>query len=138
MGKPTFTPGQEEAKARAKKLTPYMALATKIEQIVPGQTLRFKIPETWGGDFITVGLNPQEPQTGRKYILSMENTVHGMPGQKRTIMYVSDQPMGIAASIMDRNGELFVIAEKTPASTEKVPADARKEAESTGKVGTVV
>jgi hypothetical protein len=119
LGKPTFTPEQEEAKAKAKKLTPYMALATEIEQIVPGQTLRFKIPETWGGNFITVELNPQEPQTGRKYILSMENAIHGMPAQKRTIMYVSDKPMEIAASIMDRNGELFAVAGEKPVSAEK-------------------
>ena len=138
LGQPVLKPEQEEAKAMAKKLTPYMALASRIEQLTPGQILRFKIPETWGGNFITVKLNPQDPQTGRKYILSMENAVHGMPGQKRTIMYVSDKPIEIAASIMDRNGELFVAAGEKPVSTEKVPADAKKEEESTRKVGTVV
>ena len=138
LGQPVLKPEQEEAKAKAKKLAPYMALASRIEQLTSGQILRFKIPETWGGDFISVELNPRYPQDGRKYILSMENSVHGMPGQKRTIMYVSDKSMEIAASIKDRNGELFVTAEETAVSTEKVPADAKKEAESTGKVGTVV
>ena len=45
LGQPTLTPEQEEAKAKAKKLAPYMSLANQIEQLVPGQTLRFKIPE---------------------------------------------------------------------------------------------
>lgn len=138
LGRPTLTPKQEEAKAKAKKLAPYVALASKIEQLTPGQTLRFKIPETWGGSFITVQLNPQDPQTGRKYILSIENAVQGMPGDKRTIMYVTDQPIEIAASIMDRNGELFVAAGEKPASTEKVAVDVKKEAESAGKAGTAV
>ena len=137
-GQPTLTPEQEEAKAKAKKLAPYMALASQIEQLVPGQTLRYRIPETWGGNFITVELNPQYPQKGRKYILSIENAVHGMPSGKKTIMYDSDNPIEIATSILDRNGELFVVAEETPVSTEKVAVNAKKEAEGTGKGGTVV
>jgi hypothetical protein len=118
-GLPTLTPQQEEAKAKAKKLAPYQTLVTKIEQIFPGQSLRFKIPETWGGSFITVQLNPQYPQSGQKYILSLENAVNGMPGDKRAIMYVTDQPLEIAASIMERNGELFVLAGERPVSAEK-------------------
>jgi len=133
VGLPTFTPEQEEAKAKAKKLAPYMALAGQIEQLVPGQTLRYKIArETWGGDFVTVELNPQHPQKGRKYILSIENAVNGMPGGKKSIIYDSDQSIELAASVLDRNGEPFVVAEEIPVSAE------RKEAENTGKGGTVV
>jgi len=133
-GRPTLTPEQEEAKAKAKKLAPYMSLANQIEQITPGQTLRYKIPEPekWGCGFLTVELNPQYPQKGRKYILSTENIVHGMPGGKKSIMYDSDKSIEIANSIHDRNGELFVVAEEIPVSAEK------KEAENTGKAGTVV
>jgi hypothetical protein len=133
LGRPTFTPEQEKAKAKAKKLAPYMSLANQIEQLIPGQTLRYKIArETWGSDFITVELNPQYPQKGRKYILSTENLVHGMPDGKKTIIYDSDNSIEIATSIHDRNGELFVVAEEIPISAEK------KEAENTGKAGTVV
>ena len=140
VGQPTFTPEQEEAKAKAKNLAPYMALAGRIEQITLGQTLRFKIPEpeTWGGGFLTVELNPQYPQKGRKYILSTENIVNGMPGGKKIIMYDSDKSIEIANSIHDRNGELFVVAEEIPVSAGKVAADAKKEAGSAGKAGTVV
>ena len=131
-GQPTLRPEQEEAKAKAKKLAPYMALAGRIEQITPGQSLRHKIVrETWGGDFVTVELNPQYPQKGRKYILSIENMVNGMPGGKKTIMYDSDKSIEIANSIHDRDGELFVVAEETPVNAEK------KGAENTGKAGTV-
>jgi len=140
LGQPTLTPEQEEAKAKAKKLAPYMSLANQIEQLVPGQTLRFKIPEpeTQGFGFITVELNPQYPQKGRRYILSAENIVHGMPGGKKTIMYDSDQSMEIANSIHDRNGELFVVAEEIPVSAGRVAADAKKEAGGAGKGGTIV
>ena len=113
-GRPALTPEQEEAKAKAKKLAPYQGLATKIEQVAPGQTLRFKIPEGWGGNFITVQLNPQYPQSGKKYTLCMENAVQGMPGGQKTVMYEADEPLKIACSIMDRNGELFVVAGEAP------------------------
>lgn len=137
LGQPTFTPQQEEARAKTKKLTPYMTLASRIEQLIPGQTLRFKIPDTWGGSFIAVELNPQYNEGGRKYILSIENAVNGMPGDKRTIMYVTDKPIEIAASIMDRNGELFVAAGEKPVSTEKVAVGVRKEATDAEKAGAV-
>jgi hypothetical protein len=140
VGQPAFTLEQEEAKAKASKLVPYMALADQIEQITPGQLLRYKIPEpeTWGGDFITVELNPQYPQKGRKYILSIENAVSGMPGREKTIIYDSDQSIEIANSVHDRKGEPFVIEEETTVSTEKESVDAKKEAGSAGKTGTVV
>lgn len=142
-GRPVLTPEQEEAKgeakAKAKKLAPYMAFATKIEQIVPGQTLRFKIArERWGADFVTVELNPQYPQSGKKYILSGENAVQGMPGGKKTIMSDYDNPIEIAASIMDRDGKLLVVAGETPVSAEKVAVAAKKTPGSSGKVGTGV
>jgi len=115
-----------------------MSLVSQIEQLVPGQTLRYRIPETWGGNFITVELNPQYPQKGRKYILSIENAAHGMPGGKKTIMYDSDNPKELVTSILDRNGELFVVAEEISVSAEKVAVDAKKEADGAGKAGIVV
>ena len=102
--------GKEAAKPKAKKLSPNEVLANKIEQLTPGQNLRYKIPQpqTWGGDFITVELNPQYPQKGRKYILSIEKTVQGMPGGNKTIMYESDKSIELATSVLERNGEPFV------------------------------
>lgn len=127
------------AKPKARKLTPNEVLANQIEQqLTMGQTLRYKIPETSGGGFITVELNPQYPQKGRKYILSMENMVNGMPGGKKTILYDSDNSIDLATSVLDRNGELFVAAEEIPVSAGKVAVDAKREAESAGKVGNVV
>jgi len=137
-GRPVLKPEQEEAKAKAKKLTPYISFARQIDQIVPGQTLRFKIArERWGADFVNVELNPQYPQSGNKYILSTENAVQGMPGGKKTIMYDSNNPIEIAASIMDRNGELLVVAGEMPVSAKKVVVGAKKKPESTGTVGTI-
>jgi hypothetical protein len=127
-GRPVLKPEQEEAKAKAKNLAPYLALADQIEQITPGQTLRYKIaePGTWGGGFVAVELNPQYPQKGRKYLLIIENSINGMPGGEKTTMYDTNNPVEVATSVVDRHGELFVVAEETPIRTEKVGVDAKK------------
>jgi len=139
-GRPVLKPEQEEAKAKAKKLAPSMSLANQIEQITPGQSLRYKIPEPekWGCGFLTVELNPQYPQKGRKYILSTENAVHGMPGGEKTIICDSDNSIEVATLVLERDGEPFVVAEEKPVSAEKVAVNAKKEAGGAGKAGTVV
>jgi hypothetical protein len=128
LGRPTLTPEQEEAKAKAKKLVPFMPIATKIEQLVPGQIVRFMIArEQWGADLLNVEINPEHPQGGRKYIVSTENVERGIPDGKRTRMYDSDNPVEIAASILDRNGKLVASTEQTNAtSAEKVIAGTKQ------------
>lgn len=131
-------PGTRAQAAKPKKLTPNEVLAKQIEQLIPGQILRYKIVrETWGADFIAVELNPQYPQKGKKYILSTGNIVQGMPGGKKSIMYESDNSLEIATSVLDRKGEQFVMAGETPVGTEKVAVDAKKEAGSAKKVDNV-
>jgi hypothetical protein len=124
LGLPTLKPEQEEAKIKAKKLAPYQALVTKIEQIIPGQTLRYKIPETWGGSFVVIEINPQHLQNGRRYFLSIEDGIQGMPGGPKTFMYDSDEPLTLAKSIIDRNGESFVESGKESIITEKTTINA--------------
>jgi len=110
--------GTEAAKPKAKKLSPNEIFANQIEQqLTPGQTLRFKIPETSElgykkveAGFVNLELNPQYPQKGKKYVFSAENIVNGMPGGKRTIMYETDKSIDLATSILDRNGAPFVVA----------------------------
>lgn len=132
FGKPTSTPEQEESKAKAKKLAPYMSIANRIEQIVPGQIMRFKIPELWGGDFISVELDPHFQQE-KNYIIRVESAVDGLPGGESTVMYSSDKPIVIAASIMDRSGQLFVEAGEKQERTDKVAAHVIKQVAPHGK-----
>lgn len=137
-GRPVLTPEQEEAKAKAKKLAPYLAVATKIEQIAPGQSLKFRISrEKWCADYLTVELNSQYPRNGKKYILSAEKSVHGMPDFRKTIMNETDNTVEIAESIIAREGNLLVTAEEMPAGAEKVAVGARKQAGSSGTTGII-
>jgi hypothetical protein len=114
LRQPVLTAEQEAAKVKAKKLSPHMALANQIELLIPGQTLKYKIPETSGGGFITIELNPHYPQGGKKYVLSIENMVNGMPGGQRSFLYDSDKPTDLTTSILDRNAELYAVAKGTP------------------------
>ena len=109
FGRKTLTPEEEEDKAKAKECARYAPITIRIDKLVAGQVLRYKIPEPpkWGCDFLNVELNPDSREDGTKYILSMENAINGMPDGKRITLRISGQPLHIAASIMDRDGMLF-------------------------------
>ncbi|MFH1652361.1 MAG: hypothetical protein ABID87_09735 [Chloroflexota bacterium] len=120
-GQTALTPQQEEAKAKARK---YIPLSHRIEQLMLGESLNFILssPETWGGKYLVVQINQQYPQRGKKYVLSLVNDLKDLPIEERDVLYTSDQTLEIAASIMDRNGELLVTAEKKTVSAQKVAA----------------
>lgn len=119
LGKPVLTPAQEEAKIKAKKLAPHMVLVSQIELLTPGQMLRYKIPETDGGGFIDIEINPQYPLGGRKYVFAIEKAVNGMPSGHRSILYDSDKPTDLTTSILDRHAELYGVSKGTPVSVPK-------------------
>lgn len=104
---------QTEAKAteakpqKVEKLSPKEIIGNQIEQLGPGQSLSYKVPEVWGGDFITVELNPQYPGKGKKYVLGTDKIVEGKPAGKRSRMWDSDKPKDIAGWIVERDGKLF-------------------------------
>lgn len=113
-----------------------VSLADQIAQLVPGQVLRFKIPETQEGEFITVQLNPQYSRSGRRYIIGIEDAIAGMPGNRNTLMYVSDEPMEIATSILNRQGEPFFLATELPAGGDKIANNTEDKTSSADKIGT--
>lgn len=94
-------------KPREKKLSPKEVIINKIEQLIPGQALCYKLPETYGGGLAAVELNPQYPQKGKRYVMSTEELVDNKPSGKRRRLWDSDKPKGLAAWIIDRNGVLF-------------------------------
>jgi hypothetical protein len=124
VGLPTLTAEQEEAKAMAIRLAPYQNIVNKIEEMIPGEILRYKIPATWGGSFIAIQRNSQYPQRGRRYILSIEDGIGGIPGGQNTVMYDSDEPLILASSIIDRSGELFTGSGEKSISAEKTTISA--------------
>jgi hypothetical protein len=104
---------QTEAKAteakpqKVKKLSPKEIIGSQIEQLGPGQSLSYKLPEAYGGDFVIVELNPQYPGKGKKYAVNSDEVVEGKPAGKKIRMFDSDKPTDIANWIMMRNGKLF-------------------------------
>lgn len=92
---------------KEKPLSPRDIMASKIEQLSAKETLKYKLPEVYGGELAVVEMNPQYPQKGRKYMLGTERVLDGKPTGKITNMLTTDQPRDIAKWIVERNGELF-------------------------------
>jgi len=87
--------------------SPKDIMADQIEQLTPGQTLSYRLPETYGGGLAVIELNPQYPKKGRKYILSTETIVDSKPTGKRRRLFDANKPKDIAGWILDRDGELL-------------------------------
>jgi len=109
---------QTEAKAKeakpqkAKKLSPKEIMINQIEQLGPGQSVSYRLPETYGGGLAVVELNSQYPTKGRMYILSTEKIVGGKPARQRSRLWDSNKAKDMAGWIIDRGGELFSSTEE--------------------------
>lgn len=92
------------------KLSQKDIIANQIEQLGLGQSLGYKLPETFGGGLAVIELNPRYPTEKRqkKYILSTEEIVDSKPAGKRRLLWDSDKPKELAAWVVDRQGELFI------------------------------
>ncbi len=92
------------AKPKARKLSPNEVL---MEQLKPGQVLRYKIPSKWGGNLLILELNPNYPDSGNKYVLSVENSYNGSSNENKRIICQSDSTLDLENSILAREGELL-------------------------------
>jgi len=110
-GAPATKAGPSEVKA--KKLSPRDIMRQQIGQLTAGDVLRYGLPETYGGGLVIIEMNPKYPQKGRKYILSTEKLVDGKPTGKKSQLFDSNDPKGLANWVMERGGELFILPEKT-------------------------
>lgn len=83
-------------------------IANQIEQLGPGQSLSYKLPETWGGDLAVIELNPRYPEKRqKKYILSTDQIVKGEAAGKKSLLFSLDNPRFIARWVVERQGEAF-------------------------------
>ena len=101
-----------EAKAevpqpKAKELSPKEIMINQIEQLSPGQSISYRLPEIRGGGLAVVELNPQYPKKGKKFIVSTDKIVEGKPAGKRLRLFDSDKPKDLAGWILGHGGELF-------------------------------
>ena len=83
----------------------------EMEQLTPGQTLIYKLPEFyWSGlgAFLIAELNPLYPQKGRKYIMSRDDIADGKPAGKKARVFESNKPSDFGEWVARRQGERFV------------------------------
>lgn len=91
----------------AKKLSPKEIIINRIEELGPGQTVSYRLPEVYGGGLAVVELNVQYPEKGKRYFLSLEKIVDGKPMGTRSRLWDSNKPKDLAGWILDRSGELY-------------------------------
>jgi hypothetical protein len=95
-----------EKKKKVKPLTPKEIMAKQIEQIEGTQTAEFRLPQDRGGWLVSVGLNPQYPTKGKKYVMIADRMTDGKPGKDKGVLWESNNAKDMAAWVIDRNGEL--------------------------------
>lgn len=115
--KPAKVPVEKNAGAAAapkvKKLSPKETMVSQIEQLVPGQVLTYQIAKTYWENFagfFFVELNPNFPEKGKKYLVSVDKIADGKPAGKKTHLWDTNKPQDIANAVLDRSGVLFPAA----------------------------
>ena len=104
---------QTEAKAteakpeKVKKLSPKDIIVSKIEQLGSGESVSYQLGEVYGNGLAVVELNPQYPEKGKRYFLSLEKIVDGKPEGKRGHLWDSNKPKELASWILERSGKLY-------------------------------
>ena len=73
-----------------------------IEKLGSGQSATYKLAETFGGELAVVQLNPE---SGKKYIMTLEQTQAGKPTGKKRVFMKHDSPTFIAKWINQFWGE---------------------------------
>jgi len=90
-----------------KKLTPKDIMASKIEELGPGQSLSYRLAEVYGGGLAIVELNPDYPGKGKKYFLSLDKLVDDKPAGKRSRLWESNKPKDFGGWIIERGGQPY-------------------------------
>jgi len=73
-------------------------ITKKMEQLKDGETLKFTIPEIFGGGMAIIGLNPEKG--GKKYLLRLGNDGSENP------YWDTDKAKDLAKWVADRLGDL--------------------------------
>ena len=110
-----FGRNKEKKEKKEKQLHPSEVMrnlaANQIEQLAPGRSLVYKLPEFyWSGfgAFLIIDANPDYPQKGRRYIMSTDKaTDDGKPAGRKYHEWDSNKVIDVAAWIANRDGELY-------------------------------
>jgi hypothetical protein len=79
-------------------------IMSHIEQLSPGKSLSYWLPEVYGDQLAVVEFNTMYPWRGRKYILSMQALVECKPNGEKTLVLESNEAKDIAAWVSRSRG----------------------------------
>ncbi len=68
-----------------------------LEKLSEGQTITYKLPETFGSEFAHIQRNPEGK--GKNYTMTLEKTEGGKPTGKKTVFMEHDSPRFVASWI---------------------------------------
>lgn len=71
----------------------------RMEELKEGESLKFNIPEIFGGGVAIIGFNPQKG--GKKYLLQLSNGGNASP------YWDTNKPKDLAKWVADRLGDLI-------------------------------
>lgn len=94
-------------KSGPKQLSPRETLNQKIEALQPGQAVSYTLPDTFGGGLAVMHLNPDYPNKGKKFVMSLESLMDGKPSGKRRYLWDSNKAKDLASWVMDRLGKPY-------------------------------
>lgn len=96
---------------RPKKLT-QKEIISHIEQLSAGESVSYRLPESYGGQVAVVVFNTEYPwRRDGKYLLSVRTLVDGKPMGKKEQVLVSDEAKEMAAWLSERRGKLLSFSE---------------------------
>ena len=96
---------------RPKKLT-QREIISHIEQLSQGESVSYRLPESYGGQVAVVEFNTEYPwRRDGKYLLSRQTLVDGKPTGGKEQVLESDEAKDIAAWLSERRGKLLSLPE---------------------------
>ena len=96
---------------RPKKLT-QREIISHIEQLSQGESVSYRLPESYGGQVAMVEFNTEYPwRRDGKYLLNVQTLVDGKPTGRKEQALESDEAKEIAAWLSERRGKLLSLAE---------------------------
>ncbi len=98
---------EEKVKEQTKRQLMVGRIASEVEQLTPGQSLIYKLPEFyWDGfaAFLIAEPNPTYPQKGKKYCMYTDKIADGKLAGRKVNMGQTDKSKQIAEWMADRDG----------------------------------
>jgi len=101
-----FRRKKKTAPREGRKLT-QKEIMSHIEQLSPGESLSYRLPEIYGDQITMVVFNTAYPWRGSKYVLSMQTLENGKPVGEKGNVLESNEAKHIAAWLRERQGRLL-------------------------------